>query len=99
MGLTDNFPLKYESFNILIYNVNDYLHVSCLLWSDLLRQRQLFHTTYKMYMVSIGLWTFSLLLYSIAYGKYANTGYKEHGTEYAGINQSGLHHIYCQCII
>ena len=53
-------------------------------WSDLLRQRQLFHTTYKMYMVSLGLWTFSLFLYSIAYGKYANTGYKETGTEYAG---------------
>ena len=52
--------------------------------SDLLRQRQLFHTTYKMYMVSLGLWTFSLFLYSIAYGKYANTGYKETGTEYAG---------------
>lgn len=54
-----------------------------VLFAYLLRQRQLFHTTYKMYMVSIGLWTFSLLLYSIAYGKYANTGYKEHGTEYA----------------
>jgi hypothetical protein len=55
-----------------------------LLLTDLLRQRQLFHTTYKMYMVSLGLWTFSLLLYSIAYGKYANTGYKETGMEYAG---------------
>ncbi|XP_048775740.2 transmembrane protein 145-like isoform X1 [Ostrea edulis] len=54
-----------------------------ILFAYLLKQRQLFHTTYKMYMVSLGLWTFSLLLYSIAYGKYANTGYKETGMEYA----------------
>ena len=77
--------MKIEFFmEKYFYQFYDWKKNQPFFWSDLLRQRQLFHTTYKMYMVSLGLWTFSLFLYSIAYGKYANTGYKETGTEYAG---------------
>ncbi|ESP00088.1 hypothetical protein LOTGIDRAFT_213289, partial [Lottia gigantea] len=42
-----------------------------------LKNRQLFHTTYKMYIVSLGLWTFHLLLLSIAYGRYGDSGYPQ----------------------
>lgn len=52
----------------------------------MLRMRQLWHTTYKMYMVSVFLWTFYLFLMCVAYGIYGNDGleWKLRGTRYAG---------------
>lgn len=44
-----------------------------------LRNRQLFHTTYKMYMTSLVLEFFHLFIMCIAYGKYANDGLENYG--------------------
>ncbi|KAK3107057.1 hypothetical protein FSP39_006021 [Pinctada imbricata] len=53
-----------------------------IVFAFLLRQRQLFHTTYKMYMVSLILWTVHLFLYSVALGCYSSSGYKLTWLEY-----------------
>lgn len=45
----------------------------------------MFHTTYKMYMVAVGLWTFGLFLLSIAWGMYGNSGWEEGPTEVTGM--------------
>jgi len=52
----------------------------------LLRNRQLWHTTYKMFMVSVFLWTAHLFFMSIAYGVYGNDGNYEklQATKYVG---------------
>lgn len=55
-----------------------------LLFSALLRSRQLFHTTYKMYMVSLVLQVIFLLIMCINYGKYANDGIEDRGLETFG---------------
>ena len=44
------------------------------LLSVILRSRQLFHTTYKMYIASLSLEVLHLFFMCIAYGKYANDG-------------------------
>ena len=44
------------------------------IFSVQLRNRQLWHTTYKLYMVSIFLTTFGLFLLSLGYGVYGNDG-------------------------
>ena len=51
-----------------------------------LRNRQLWHTTYKLYMVSVFLTTFSLFLMTVGYGIYGKDGLPEKllGTKYAG---------------
>nr|KAG5695595.1 hypothetical protein BaRGS_032235 [Batillaria attramentaria] len=49
-----------------------------------LRSRQLFHSTYKLYMVSLILWFFGLLLMSIAWGLYGDSGWQEKDTEVTG---------------
>ncbi|XP_052285419.1 transmembrane protein 145-like isoform X2 [Dreissena polymorpha] len=56
---------------LIVYVVLCVLTVVCAV---LLRNRQLWHTTYKMYMVSVKLWTFYLFLMCIAYGTYGNDG-------------------------
>ncbi|KAI0227168.1 Transmembrane protein 145 [Lamellibrachia satsuma] len=45
----------------------------------ILRSRQLFHTTYKMYIVSLTLEVLHLFFMCIAYGKYANDGRNNYG--------------------
>ncbi len=47
--------------------------------SVILRSRQLFHTTYKLYMTSLVCQVLYLLIMCIAYGKYANDGLEDRG--------------------
>ncbi|XP_032820594.2 transmembrane protein 145 isoform X1 [Petromyzon marinus] len=49
------------------------LAVSCY-FADLLRKRQLFHSTYKLFMAAAGMQVLSLLLMCIYWGGYARTG-------------------------
>ncbi|CAM9759608.1 unnamed protein product [Lampetra fluviatilis] len=49
------------------------LAVSCY-FADLLRKRQLFHSTYKLFMAAAGMQVMSLLLMCIYWGGYARTG-------------------------
>ncbi|XP_064609022.1 transmembrane protein 145-like [Liolophura sinensis] len=51
-----------------------------------LASKQLFHTTYKMYITSMGFYTFHLFLQLVAYWKYANDGLPDsfHGTKLFG---------------
>lgn len=49
-----------------------------------LKQRQLFHTTYKMYMVALLFWLVGLLFLSISYGIYGGSGYEQPATKIAG---------------
>ncbi|XP_041373916.1 transmembrane protein 145-like isoform X2 [Gigantopelta aegis] len=48
-----------------------------------LRDRQLFHTTYKMYLTTVTLWTFHIFLLCVAFGKYSQTGRSERRTKVA----------------
>ncbi|KAH9514928.1 hypothetical protein Btru_021386 [Bulinus truncatus] len=50
----------------------------------ILRSRQLFHTTYKLYLASIFTWTFHLLLMVIAWGHYGSTGWDTKQVEVVG---------------
>ncbi|KAL4228435.1 hypothetical protein ACF0H5_011482 [Mactra antiquata] len=61
------------------------LCILSIICAVILRNRQLWHTTYKMYMVSVGLWTMYLFLMSVGYGIYGNDGleYKLRSTKYA----------------
>ncbi|XP_061193106.1 transmembrane protein 145-like [Saccostrea echinata] len=54
-----------------------------MVFAIILRSRQMFHVTYKIYLASLCLWWFHLLLWCIAYGRYSAYGYKETGTERA----------------
>ena len=53
--------------------------------SVLLKGKQLFHSTYKMYMVALSLWFFGLILLCIAWGQYGGSGWQEKPTEVTGI--------------
>ncbi|XP_052803315.1 transmembrane protein 145-like isoform X2 [Mya arenaria] len=68
---------------LIVYVLLSALVIVCAVF---LRNRQLWHTTYKMYMVSVFLWTFYLFLMSMAYGVYGNDGNYEklQATKYAG---------------
>ncbi|XP_046548458.1 transmembrane protein 145-like [Haliotis rubra] len=93
MHMTNGEPddtLKYEfsadEFYILPINIAFLIAYVSLLFvsvvcAAVLRNRQLFHTTYKMYMVAVALWLFHLFLMCIAYGKYSDTGREERGTK------------------
>ncbi|XP_060599428.1 transmembrane protein 145-like isoform X1 [Ruditapes philippinarum] len=67
---------------LIAYVVLCILSIICAVF---LRNRQLWHTTYKMYMVSVFLWTFYLFLMSVGYGIYGNDGleWKLRSTKYA----------------
>lgn len=52
--------------------------------SVILRGRQLFHTTYKLYMISLLCEVFYLLITCIAYGKYAEDGRENNGLKVFG---------------
>ncbi|KAK3742302.1 hypothetical protein RRG08_066076 [Elysia crispata] len=49
-----------------------------------LRNRQLFHSTYKLYLASVTLWTTHLLCMVIAWGSYGNTGWEMRRMEVLG---------------
>ncbi|CAC5416115.1 Transmembrane protein 145 [Mytilus coruscus] len=50
----------------------------------LLKQRQLFHTTYKMYMFALLFWLVGLMFASISYGMYGDSGYEQPETKVVG---------------
>ncbi|KAK7491023.1 hypothetical protein BaRGS_00017719 [Batillaria attramentaria] len=78
----DEFYILPEDIAYLIaYLVMVVLSVVCAV---VLRSRQLFHSTYKLYMVSLILWFFGLLLMSIAWGLYGDSGWQEKDTEVTG---------------
>ncbi|CAL1534665.1 unnamed protein product [Lymnaea stagnalis] len=55
-----------------------------LICAAVLRRRQLFHTTYKLYLASIFIWTLHLLLKVIAWGYYGTTGWEARPLEVTG---------------
>ncbi|KAK7471682.1 hypothetical protein BaRGS_00035655 [Batillaria attramentaria] len=65
----------------LVYLILVTLSIVCAVF---LRNKQMFHTTYKMYMVAISLWTFGLFLFCIAWGCYGDSGWEESSTEVTG---------------
>lgn len=66
---------------LIAYLVMVVLSVICAV---VLRTRQLFHSTYKLYMTSLILWFFGLFLMSIAWGMYGDSGWQEKDTEVTG---------------
>ena len=46
--------------------------------------RQMLHTTYKMYITALALWVFGLFLQCIAWGRYGDSGWEEGPTEVTG---------------
>ena len=72
MNISSNIWIVIHLFDVCIC-----IHYNELHWFVFvvnLRNRQLFHTTYKMYMVSLGTEVLYLICMCIAYGKYANDG-------------------------
>ncbi|XP_071175804.1 transmembrane protein 145-like isoform X4 [Mytilus edulis] len=57
--------------------------LSCIC-AYLLKQRQLFHTTYKMFMVALLFWLVGLMFASISYGMYGGSGYEQPQTKVVG---------------
>lgn len=49
-----------------------------------LHAKQLFHSTFKLYMASLGFLVFFLFIECIAYGKYANDGLDNYGLKTFG---------------
>ncbi|XP_013394089.1 transmembrane protein 145 isoform X2 [Lingula anatina] len=75
-----------DEFYILQVDISFFLCYLVLLWisayaANMLRSRQLFHTTYKMYMVSLGCEVIFLLIKVSYYATLANTGYKYPGVK------------------
>ena len=66
---------------IFIFNI---LYILYNVIADVLRNRQLFHTTYKIYMVSITAEVAFLLIACISYGKYSNDGLDNYNTKVLG---------------
>ncbi|XP_048775733.2 transmembrane protein 145-like [Ostrea edulis] len=60
-----------------------FITIISMVFAIILRSKQMFHVTYKIYLTSLLLWWFHLLLYCIAYGRYSSYGYKETATERA----------------
>ncbi|KAK3107725.1 hypothetical protein FSP39_020880 [Pinctada imbricata] len=56
---------------------------SSVICAYVLYKKQLFHSTYKMYITSLWIWWFHLLIYTISYGKYSATGYRQTGANIA----------------
>ena len=59
-----------------------------------LKQRMLLHTTYKMFVVSMALMLFSLLMSCAAYGKLSNSGVEDFA-----LKTFGKQWYYCFCLI
>ena len=71
----------------VIYHVLQYEYRIMLFYMFflvVLRNRQLFHTTYKIYMSSISLEVVYLFIACISYGKYANDGLDNYKTKVLG---------------
>ncbi|OWF53819.1 transmembrane protein 145-like [Mizuhopecten yessoensis] len=55
-----------------------------VIFAVILSGRQLLHSTFKMYISSVILWSFGLFLLCISYGRYADSGYEQVGSELGG---------------
>ncbi|XP_033758709.1 LOW QUALITY PROTEIN: transmembrane protein 145-like [Pecten maximus] len=60
------------------------LLVGAIICAIMLKSRQLFHTTYKLYILSVSLWLINLFFLSVANGKYSADGYENNQLELAG---------------
>ncbi|XP_060081456.1 transmembrane protein 145-like [Ylistrum balloti] len=60
------------------------LLVGAIICAVMLRSRQLFHTTYKLYITSVVLWLVDLFFLSVANGKYSADGYENNDLELVG---------------
>ncbi|XP_060067764.1 transmembrane protein 145-like [Ylistrum balloti] len=58
--------------------------VVSIIFAVILSGRQLLHVTFKMYISSVIVWSFGLLLLCISYGRYAGSGYEQNGSKLAG---------------
>ncbi|KAK0054308.1 transmembrane protein 145 [Biomphalaria pfeifferi] len=65
----------------LVYIILCVLSIICAI---VLRVRQLFHTTYKLYLVAVFTWAFHLLLMVIAWGHHGSTGWEIRQVESVG---------------
>lgn len=63
-----------------------------------LRKKQFFHSTYKLYMVSVSSQLLALIILSATYGKYAKNGVENLTAKIFGKNCT-LHHRLCCCSI
>ncbi|BFZ14395.1 hypothetical protein BsWGS_17433 [Bradybaena similaris] len=73
------FPVDISFF--VVYLVMTLLSIVC---AAVLRSKNLFHTTYKMYLVALFVWTVHLLFMVIAWGCYGNTGLEQGSVEVTG---------------
>ncbi|KAI8775177.1 transmembrane protein 145, partial [Biomphalaria glabrata] len=78
-----------DEFYILVIDIIFFiLYILLLVMSIgcayILQQKQLLHTTYKMYMVTLVIWTLNLLCLVIAWGSYGTTGWELKPLEVVG---------------
>ncbi|KAL8620168.1 hypothetical protein ACOMHN_062051 [Nucella lapillus] len=66
---------------LLLYFILLIISIICAV---LLYNRQMFHTTYRLYMASLSLWIFGLLLLCISWGRYSASGWEEGPMEVTG---------------
>ncbi|XP_076457375.1 transmembrane protein 145-like [Babylonia areolata] len=78
----DEFYILAENMAFLL--VYFFILVLSAVCAYILKGRQLFHSTYKMYLVAVFLWFFGLLLMCIAWGQYGQTGWQIKPTEVTG---------------
>ena len=87
-----------NSYILVVIHGKQLLHITNTSWKDnsyfmkdnsyilvILHGRQLFHSTFKMYMVAVGLWLLSRLIFVIAYAKYSTDGLDVRGVKTAGM--------------
>ncbi|XP_025100741.1 transmembrane protein 145-like isoform X1 [Pomacea canaliculata] len=78
----DEFYIFPEDMAYLVaYIIMMALSIVCAV---ILRNRQLFHSSYKLYMASLSLWLSGLILLCIAWGRYGQYGWQEKPTEVTG---------------
>ncbi|KAK7106321.1 transmembrane protein 145-like [Littorina saxatilis] len=78
----DEFYILAEDIAYLVIYL--FMVIVSVVCAVVLKGRQLFHSTYKMYMVALSLWFIGLLFLCIAWGKYADSGWQEKPTEVTG---------------
>ncbi|XP_076438636.1 transmembrane protein 145-like isoform X2 [Babylonia areolata] len=84
-----HYELSADEFYILPVDITFLLVyvlllVVSIICAVVLYNRQMLHTTYRMYVASLSLWLFGLLLLCIAWGRYSSSGWEEDPTEVTG---------------
>ena len=67
--------------------------------TDVLKKRQLLHTTYKLYLVSLTLQLFYLLIMCIVYGMYASSGVENYALKTFGIRSRDARSTRLFCLV